>query len=98
MLRLEMEPDGEGGFCMSDPNILVYGHGKTVFDALADYSTSLREYCELLAKHEDAPTKKLREFVMGYLYAVPEPESSVYSSYADFYRPKRKGKKTKWNR
>jgi predicted RNase H-like HicB family nuclease len=65
---LEKEPDGT--YMASDPVFGVYGHGATVDEAFADFSTSLVEYYEIMATGANPETKR----VVVHLHAYVRPE------------------------
>jgi hypothetical protein len=71
-LLVAVEQDKEGSLVLSDDEFLVYGVGDTLIEAKQDYFSSLIEYYELLARHNDAPTQALFRRLRLFLRATSE--------------------------
>lgn len=71
-LQLEVEDDGEDCI-VGEERLLVYGEGKTLDTAVADYLSTLTEFYEILKASADANQASLRAFEELQSFVIETP-------------------------
>jgi hypothetical protein len=71
-LIVNIEQDEDAYFVISDDIFFVYGDGETVEQAEKDFTSSLIEYYELLARHDDEQTQALFWHLQSFLCSTSD--------------------------